>query len=296
MAALKASDLAEMLPAKIEEALLAQRMRRGMDQEQLASLDAMVGTIFRQTELPDMIRRANAGSAANGGPPITNEAELKRLMADQGLSLQAVIDAWKPQQMAMAYVEQHTPVGSIRVSRGEVADYYETHLADFTPPKAARWSQIEVAYGGPAEKLAAVDALDAAAERLRAGEDFAAVAADASSGPHAADGGRWDWTTPDSLADEAADAALWGQPVGEIGAVVDCPRPHAGPGAGVLKLIRVDERRGDAAPPLSELRDAIEQTIEGEKKHRAITALLTEERARAQVEVFVPGAAWPPAG
>ena len=292
----RARRLAERLPVKIEEHLLAQRMRRAMDEEQLESLDAMVGTIFRQTAMQEMIRQANDQAAAAGDPPVRDEADLKKLMAGQGTRLQAVIDAWKPQQMAMAYVEQHTPTASIRVSRGEIADYYETHLDEFTPPRAARWSQIELPYAGPSEKLAAAEVIEVAAAELKRGTPFAEVASQYSKGPKADDGGRWDWTVPDSLADAPADAALWNQPVGEIGAVVDCPRPRQNGGAGgVLKLIRVDERRGDAAKPLSELRGRIEKVIEGEKKHRAIQALLTEERARAQVEVFVPGAVWPPA-
>ena len=292
----RTQTLARALPAKIEETLLAQRMRRSMEPEQLEGLNAMVGSVFRQTELPGMLERVNETAAANGAPPVRTEAELDRVMTEQGTSLKAYIDAWKPQQMAMAYVEQNAPVGSIRVSRGEVAEYYEAHLADFTPPKSARWSQIEVPYGGPAEKVAAVDVLEAAAADLARGEGFADVAARYSRGPHAEDGGAWDWAAPGSLADDAADAALWNQTVGEIGPAVDCPRPHAGAGAGVLKLIRVEERRGDAAPPLSELKGKIEDVLKSEKRHRAVTALLAEERARAQIEVFVPGAAWPPEG
>ena len=291
----RAQKLAQVLPVKIEEALLAQRMRRAMDKDQLEQLDDLVGTMFRETAMQEMIASVNAQAAKTGAPPVRTEQELERVMLAEGTSLQTVIDAWKPQQMAMAYVEQNAPTESIRVSRLEIADYYEEHLAEFTPPKAARWSQIEVPYAGPAEKPAAVEKLAAAAAKLEAGEPFAAVAAEYSDGPKSGDGGRWDWTVPDSLADEAADAALWDQPVGEIGAVVDCPRPAAGPGAGVLKLIRVDERRGDAAPPLAKLAGRIEERLKAEKRHRAISALLAEERAAAQVEVFVPGTVWPPA-
>ena len=287
----RAEALAAALPVKIEEALLAQRMRRGMEREQLESLNAMVGNIFRQERLPDLIRGINDNAAKAGAPPIRTEAELRAVMAAQGESLEEYVAAWKAQQMAMAYVEQHTPVGSIRVSRGEVADYYAAHLKDFTPPKAARWSQIELPYAGPSEKLAAAEVVEVAAAELARGTPFAEVAARYSKGPKADDGGRWDWTVPGSLADAPADAALWAQPVGEIGAVVDCPRGAGG----VLKLVRVDERRGDAAPPLAELRGDIEEAIKGEKRRRAVSALLTEERARAQVEVFVPGTAWPPA-
>ena len=273
--------LVERLPSKIEEALLAQRMIRTLDKDQLEQLDAMVADVFAQTMLPRMLEQSKAKT----------RAELEREMAAQGMTLQAVIDAWKPQEMAMGYVQQNTPVGSIRVSRGEVREYYETHLAEFTPPKAARWSQIEVPYASPGEKSAALDVIEVAAADLKRGRPFAEVAEDYSRGPKAADGGRWDWTKPDSLADAPADAALWAQPVGEIGPPVDCPRG----GGGVLKLILVTERRGDAAPPLEELRDRIEAVLKDEKKQRSIAALLAEERAAAQVEVFVPGAVWPPA-
>ena len=136
-----------------------------------------------------------------------------------------------------------------------------------------------------------MDAVEGAAADLAAGAPFAEVAKARSAGPKSHDGGRWDWTAPDSLADAAADAALWTQPVGEIGAVVDCPR--AG-GAGVLKLIRVDERRGDAPPPLSELKDKIEEVLTNQKRDRLVAAVRAEQRAKAHVEILVPGVAWPP--
>ena len=279
---LRTQRLAERLPVKIEEALLAQRMRRSMGKEQLEGLDAMVAGVFEQTELPGMMERAG----------VQTKAELERVMASQGLTLKAVIDAWKPQQMAMGFVQQNVPLESVRVSRGEIRDYYDAHLAEFTPPRAARWSQIELSYGSAAEKSAALDVIEVAAADLRRGRTFAEVAEEYSQGPKSDDGGRWDWTKPGSLADDAADAALWAQPVGEVGAPVDCPRGAGG----VLRLILVNERRGDAAPPLAELRDEIETRLKDRKIQRAVDALKVEERAAAQVEIFVPGVAWPPAG
>ena len=219
----RAAMLAERLPAKIEEALLANRLRRSLKAEQIAQIDAAVETMFDQTRLPELIKESNAKSVAAGLPPVRTKAELRTLMAAGGMDLDSVVAAWKPQQMAMAYIEQNTGMSSIRISRQEIADYYDAHRADFTPPRAARWEQIEVAYTDDESKPAALDLLEVAAGDLRRGRPFGEVAAEYSRGPKAADGGRWDWTAPEGLTEQPLAAALWEQPVGVVGAVVDCP-------------------------------------------------------------------------
>ncbi|NNJ25693.1 peptidyl-prolyl cis-trans isomerase [Alienimonas chondri] len=287
--------LAERLPAKIEEALLAQQMRRTLQAEQLEKLNDAVETLFDQSELPEMLRKANVQAAAAGRPPIESKAQLRRLMAEQGLDLDAVVAAWKPQQMAMAYVEQKTGMASIRISRQEVTDYYDAHREDFTPPKAARWEQIEIPYADDVAKEAALDVLELAAADLRRGKSFAEVAKSYSRGPKAAEGGRWDWTAPDALTDKTLAAAVWEQPIGVIGSALDCPlSPDGFPPGGAYHIVQVLERRGDAPPPLDELRDQIEAKIKSERRQRNVADLLAQERAAAQIEVYVPGTKWPP--
>jgi len=287
--------LAERLPAKIEEALLAQRMRRTLKAEQLEKLNAAAATLFDQTELPKMLQKANAQAAAAGKPPIGSKAELRRLMAEQGLNLDAVVTAWKPQQMAMAYVESKTGMASIRISRQEIMDYYDAHQADFTPPKAARWEQIEIPYENEAGKPAALDQVEVAAAELRKGRGFADVAKEHSRGPRADDGGRWDWTAPQAIPKERVAEAVWKQPLGQVGAVIDCPlSPNGFPPGGAYHIIRAIERRGDAPPPLEELSGRIEEIIKGERRKQAVADLLAQERAAAQIEVYVPGTEWPP--
>ncbi|QDT15957.1 peptidylprolyl isomerase [Alienimonas californiensis] len=293
--AARAKILAERLPAKIEEALLAQRMRRTLKAEQLEKLNEAVGTLFDQTELPEMLRKANVQAVAAGRPPIQSKEELRRLMAEQGLDMDAVVAAWKPQQMAMAYVEQNTGMASIRISRQEVQDYYDAHREDFTPPKAARWEQIEVPYENDAGRSAALDVVEAAAGELRRGRPFAEVAKTYSRGLNAQEGGRWDWTAPDALPNKKLSAALWNQPVGEVGAAFDCPlSPDGFPPGGAYHIVRVIERRGDVAPPLDDLRDQIENKIKGERRREAVASLIAQERAAAQIEVYVRGTKWPP--
>ena len=293
--AARAKLLAQRLPAKIEEALLAQRMRRTLKAEQLEKLNGMVATLFDQSELPEMIAKANAQALAAGRPPVRDKAALRRLMQEQGLDLDAVVAAWKPQQMAMAYVEQKTGMGSIRVSRQEVQDYYDAHRAEFTPPEGVRFEQIVIAYADDEAKSAALDVVEVAAGDLRRGREFAAVAKDYSRGPNAAEGGRWDWTAPAAVPDKRIARAVWEQPVGEIGAVIDCPlSPNGFPPGGAYKIVRVLERRGAEPTPLDDLRERIETTIKSERRQSTVSALLAEERAAAQIEVYVPGTRWPP--
>ena len=291
----RARALAQILPGKIEEALLAQMMRRTLEKEQLERLDGMVAGLFEETRLPELLAETSASAAARGLPPVRTKEELRRAMEAQGLSMEAFVAAWKPRQMAMAYVEQKTGAGSIRVSRQEVADYYDAHLADFTPPKEVRFEQIVIPYPDDVGKTAALDLVEVAAADLRRGRPFAEVAADYSRGPNANAGGRWDWTAPSSLTDPKVAAAVWEQPPGEVGPPIDSPLSEDGfPPGGAYTLVRVTQRRGETAPPLDELRGRIENLIKGERRQRSVIDLIAEERDAAQIEIFVPGVVWPP--
>ncbi|MEM9702189.1 MAG: peptidylprolyl isomerase [Planctomycetota bacterium] len=291
----RAQILAQRLPAKIEEALLAQRMERTLQAEQLEKLNDAVSTLFEQTELPKMIQKASQQAAQAGLPPVETKQQLQRLMAQQGLDYDAVVAAWKPQQMAMAYVEQNSGMASIRISRQEVQDYYDAHLEDFLPPRAARWEQIEIPYPDDDGKSAALDLLEAAAADLKRGRPFAEVARTYGRGPNAEKGGRWDWTPPEALTDETLAQALWTQPIDVIGAAIDCPlSPDGFPPGGAYRIIRVLERRGEAPPPLDDLRTLIEERIKADRRRAIVADLIARERETAQIEVYVPGTQWPP--
>jgi peptidyl-prolyl cis-trans isomerase C len=132
-------------------------------------------------------------------------------------------------------------------------------------------------------------------EQLDSGKEFIAVAAEASKGGSAQNGGDLGWFVKGDMVPEFADAAFAIEP-GQIGK--DPVETQFG-----WHVIKVEERR-DRQPPSFE---EVKPTLEGEAQQEIVTALLKELREGAEIEIATPpapapaapaegGAATPPAG
>ena len=116
---------------------------------------------------------------------------------------------------------------------------------------------------------------EALIERLNDGEDFAALAQEASIGPSGPDGGDLGFFKKEDMVPEFADAAFALEP-GEISGPVESPFGW--------HVILVEERR-DAEPPqlpevANQLSNQIAQDIIGEK--------IESLRADADIEILLP--------
>lgn len=108
-------------------------------------------------------------------------------------------------------------------------------------------------------------------ERLKAGEDFATVAKEKSTGPSGPNGGELGWFGPGQMVKpfEDAVAAL------EVGAISEPVKTQFG-----WHVIKLNDKRAKAAPTLDEARPEIEAEIE----RQAIDAKIADLTANASID------------
>ena len=263
------------LPERVDRVLLVQKLKQTMDKEEADQIDSVANTLFEREVLPGLLEK-------NG---VRNKRQLEKVLQSQGMSLQVLVAEWIPNQLAQLYLQQESGAEAVRVGRREIVEYYDTHLPEFTPPRQAKWRQILIPYASADERAAAFEVLQIAVEDLKRDRPFAEVAGQYSRGPKAKDGGLWDWTRPDNLADEQVDAALFSLPVGKISPVIEWENGTGG----AFKLVVVEERTGDAPQPLAEVQQAIQAKLTNEGRAARIEAVKERVRAEADLEYRLPG-------
>jgi parvulin-like peptidyl-prolyl isomerase len=162
----------------------------------------------------------------------------------------------------------------------ELSAFYAANRDFFAGPGRLRVRQVFVRVATPSDPAAEARAAEAA-RRLRAGEPFAAVAAELGDAPMS--------PLPDSalpaakLRDYLGPTALRAALELDVGAVSDPVR--SGTGYHVLQVV---ERQPDAEPPLADIRPQVVAEFRRRAGERALRAYLGELRANADVVLAEP--------
>jgi len=166
-------------------------------------------------------------------------------------------------------------------SDDEVSSYYQEHQDEFREALRLRLSHILVKIdpaGDPARKEQGRARLLALARRVSAGEDFAALAREASECSSAQSGGDLGYFLPGQLAREMEDEARFLKP-GEVSGVVE---DRFG-----LHLLQLTELRPAALLPLDQVKGKITARLREQKQMKALAPLLKRLRAAAKVEILL---------
>jgi parvulin-like peptidyl-prolyl isomerase len=165
-------------------------------------------------------------------------------------------------------------------SEEEVASFYAANRDFFAGPGRVRVRQVFVRVSVPTDPAAQTRA-ETAARRLRAGESFAAVAAELGDTPLSP---LPDTALPPSkLRDYLGPTALRAALELEVGAVSDPVRSGTG-----YHVLQVSERQPDALPELDGIRPQVVAELRRRAGERALRAYLEELRANATVVVAEP--------
>jgi parvulin-like peptidyl-prolyl isomerase len=188
-------------------------------------------------------------------------AWMKEQGLDEGSLFDAVREDMTVERVRAALVE------SVRVSDADVRRRYAAQRAELGPGEV-RLQIIAVGDEGAAKEVVAA---------LRRGEDFGTLARRRSRGIRARQGGDTGWVRADALA----------SPLREAVAILD-PGESRGPlqrGSEYL-VVRLNGRRRGAAPPLAEVRPAIERRLLDEGRRSAVERWLAEREARSKIELL----------
>lgn len=258
---LKAKLIQENLQPHIEKAVLVSALRESIDKEQLEQLNAQLDTAFKE-EIERLKQQANVGT----------RVELEQALEREGIDLETLRNNFAARQMAMFYIGKNANA-KVQYSRQELLDWYNENREQYAIRAEARWQQIRVSFDESGGKVDAARKMQQVVAVLRNGEDFGDVAKEFSDGPRKADGGVWDWTAPDSLAELNVDKALWQIQVGTISQVLETPSAYV--------LVRVIERQGGDYTPFEDVQDAINTKLVNESRTSSADKVVKDLMASA---------------
>jgi peptidyl-prolyl cis-trans isomerase SurA len=210
-----------------------------------------------------------------------DDEELVTALAEsEGMSL-ADLRGTMEERMLVQQVQQFEVNSRIVMTGTEAREYYDEHLDEFSNPATVTLREIVVGLPAGTGPLAAAGAerakaaADATHSRVTAGEDFAAVAEEASTAASKANGGLIGPVNLLDLADAIRDR-VEALEVGEISTVTETAAGYQ-----ILKL----EARTDASPiPFDGLRDSIVQSVAQSRQAEALNDYLELLREAAIIE------------
>ncbi len=210
-----------------------------------------------------------------------DDAQLEQALAEQGLT-RAQFRQQIRRELETFQVLQYKVRGRVKLSDDDVRNYYQTHPQEFggepevrvrhiflpLPEEASPQQEQKVRADG--EKILA---------RLKAGEDFGAIARQLSKGPSAADGGELGWLRRGTVQKALEDVAFKLQP-GQVSGLI-----RAGPG---LHVIRVEERRTGGGKKFEDVSEEIKNRLYEEQVSTYRQQYIDELKRGALVEVKMP--------
>lgn len=212
-----------------EEVLRERVLERLIDQEIRRQRAARLGIVVDATSVNRAIERVARGNNMD-------VLQFRRALQQQGFDYERFRRSIE-QELLLQRLVQRDVESRVRVSAREIDDYVDALKNDVAGQRRHRLRHILVAVpsSAPADELAAArERAEAIVARLRAGEDFAAVAAAESDGARALSGGDLGWRTRQEVP-EFLRGALDRLAVGEISEPLRS--------ADGLHVIRVDERQ-----------------------------------------------------
>ena len=170
----------------------------------------------------------------------------------------------------------------IKVTDEDLVNYYRQHQGEFASGQEIRVRHIFLQLPGgaaPADEARVREKGEKILARLRAGEDFAAVARQVSQGPSAADGGDLGWLRRGVVQPEVEKAAF----ALETGQVSGLVRTRTG-----FQILKVEERRGGEPRPFDEVKDEIRDHLTNDQADVLRQQYVAELRKDAFVELRLP--------
>ncbi len=210
-----------------------------------------------------------------------DDAQLDRALGEQGLD-RARFRQQVRRELETYQVLQFKVRGRVKVTDGDVQNYYQTHPQEFGGDEEVKARHIflplaEGATRAEEEKARALG--ERVLQRLRTGEDFAKVARETSRGPSAADGGDIGWLRRGTIQKQLEDAAF-ALKDGRISPLV-----RAGPG---LHVVKVEARRRGGGKAFEEVREEIRTRLYEEQVGSYRQQYIDELKKGALIELKLP--------
>ncbi len=255
------------LDRMIEQMLMAQAVRSKLKKEQLEAVNKQVDSYFEKDVIASLKTKFK----------IDSTAELEVMLQDQGTSLETMRRMYADQQMASQYVR--TKIGDEpKPTRAELLAVYNKQIEKYARPMQVKWQQLQISMTPQRNRAATEKLIEEVLAQIDAGMTFDAAVKKYSDGAHKENGGHWDWTQPNSVANPDIRKALEGLKAGQHSKVISTPT--------ALQIVRVTERREAGTQPLDEVQEDIRMQIIEEWREERVKAVMDEVKASAVIETI----------
>ncbi len=265
-----------------------------------ASDDAKVTTLAMDTVVADILLAGEASAAgetlgkkevkegiAAFRTRVGGDAAFKETLHAAGASEDDLARLVERHRLARRYVEQRI-APTVSVSEAEARVWYEQpgHQVHHFDQIRVRLIFINSNEGESADAEAkARERIEAAAARIGAGEDFAAVARAVSEDLSRQIGGEIGWVSRGAILGPM-EGLVWRLDTGETSGVLRGPYGFA--------LIQVVDRRPAGPSPFEEVRDSVVSDLEADRTAQAVAARVAGLRSKATIVVIDPSLGWSP--
>ena len=255
------------LQQHIQQELLLQALKTKVKPEHLNGIIKQLDAKFDSEDLPKLLKDKGYASAV----------ELELELQKQGSSVEMVRASYRNKQLAQQYLGSKAMVHD-GFDRPDILQYYQDHLDNYAYKAKAKWEQIQVRFSANGGRDGARKKAADIVKRLNQGDVFAVVAKECSDGSTKSKGGLWGWTTQGSLKSKEIEAALFEQPIGEIGQPIET--------RDTIEIIRVLDRTGAGHQKFEEVQEDIKNHLKQERFQKSINELINELTEHANIEKF----------
>lgn len=254
----------QLLPQIIDGKLVYLDFLGSIPPERLPDIQDSLYQAFDEQRLPQLIEEANVQTAA----------DLDSLFRSFDSSLDQQRRSFAEQLAAMQW-RQRNAKDSSEISHEDLVKYYRDHIADYQISAKCRWEQLSALDSETSSRDKSRKAVAKLGNEVFRGAAFAAVAERSSHGVTASDGGKFEWTTKDSLRSEPINEALFSVPVGYLSKIIE---DDLG-----CHIVRVIERQNEAVVPFGEVQGSIREKIREERSKAAMEEYVEKLRTKFPV-------------
>ena len=208
-----------------------------------------------------------------------DEEKFKEALAELNITEEIIKDQINKGLTIQKFIKQ-TFVDKTIISDSEVKAFYDKNPDKFNKPESVRASHILIRVEPEAEeaiKKAAREKIEMAQARIKAGEDFAALAKEVSQCPSSEKGGDLGFFAKGQMVKPFEDAAFSLEP----GVVSDIVETQFG-----FHLIKVTEKQKAGLFSLDEVKEDLKQYLTELKIQKDISDYVKVLREKAKVEIF----------
>ena len=207
--------------------------------------------------------------------------EFNRMLREAGLTYKDYVERVRQEIMQARVLEQFV-YRDLSVSPAETVAYYKKNIHLYKEPARVQCRQIFIRANRDPEKEGldfdkARRTADYVMELLKQDHDFAGLARKYSDGPHAEEGGLWDFVGRGARP-EAIDKLLFSLPVGQVGGPVETEIGYT--------IVKVQARQEARTAPFEEVQEQIERLLLREERLRRYQRLIARLEKEHHVERF----------